>query len=301
MDRVIAKIHKKSSAELWVSLRDFQGQQYVDVREHFLLADDKSWHPTKKGVMVPPDVLPTLIDGVERIEDTMFGTIHTVTRSANTEMRVSVSEYEHHRYAEIRTWYKDVKSQEMKPSNKGVTFNLEKKDDLLEALRDVEDELDKGEAAETGSRNGDAPGLRCDAKSLVQPIASDIPSSLNPVGVERLLDTLGVDVSQDAPRDAAPAPENGDSPSVAESPRQNWEMTLREWRETCLGLLDRFDETHDPAIWDEIVRLGGVNCRSTSFAHKVAFQKALQEGKLVPQQVLTDYSDLRTSQTKTAD
>ena len=48
---------KNNSAEVWVSLRDFQGKQYVDIREHFLLAEDRQWQPTGKGIMILPAVI----------------------------------------------------------------------------------------------------------------------------------------------------------------------------------------------------------------------------------------------------
>ena len=86
---------------------------------------------------------------------------------------------------------------------------------------------------------------------------------------------------------------NGSSAPTAETLRPAWEMSLGDWRETCLGLLDRYNATPDSATWENIVRLGGVNCRFTSFAHKCAVQKALREGKPVPDNVLTDYPGLR--------
>ncbi len=69
MEATVTKLKKNNSAELWVSLRDYQGRQYVDVREHFLLAADRQWHPTAKGMMILPSLLPQVINGVEALCD----------------------------------------------------------------------------------------------------------------------------------------------------------------------------------------------------------------------------------------
>lgn len=68
MEATVTKLKKNNSAELWVSLRDYQGRQYVDVREH-LLAADRQWHPTAKGMMILPSLLPQVINGVEALCD----------------------------------------------------------------------------------------------------------------------------------------------------------------------------------------------------------------------------------------
>jgi hypothetical protein len=88
------------------------------------------------------------------------------------------------------------------------------------------------------------------------------------------------------------ASDNGKSSYVFDS-RQPWEMTVKEWREVCLKLLDQFEISSDHAIENEIIRLGGMNTRNSSFAHKFRVQKALQEGKSIPKHILNDYMDLK--------
>jgi hypothetical protein len=142
MEATVAKLKKNTSAEVWVCLRDYKGRQYVDVREHFLLGDDRQWHPTKKGIMIPPPLLPEVIDGVEALDGvTDVKTIATIRKSARDEIQIAVREYEGNRYGDIRIWYW-AEGGEKKPA-KGVTFKLDMVEGLLEALRSAEEHLDK--------------------------------------------------------------------------------------------------------------------------------------------------------------
>jgi hypothetical protein len=142
MEATVAKLKKNATAEVWVCLRDYQAKQYVDVREYFLLGDDRQWHPTKKGIMIPPPLLAQVIDGVEALGGgTDLKTGVTIRKSARDEIQVAVREFEGNRYAEIRIWYWGENG-EKKPG-KGVTFKLEMLDGLLEALRSAEEHLEE--------------------------------------------------------------------------------------------------------------------------------------------------------------
>lgn len=141
MEALLAKIKKSGGSELWVALREFQGRQYVDVREHFLTSDSRDWHPTKKGVMLDPADLPAVIDGIEEIDGNAHATSKTIPKGEKVELRIGYREFERHHYCEVRTWYLDNKLKEMRPSPKGFTFGLELRDSLLEALREAEDQL----------------------------------------------------------------------------------------------------------------------------------------------------------------
>jgi len=143
MEATVAKIKKNASAEIWVCLRDYQGRQYVDIREHFLAGDDRQWHPTKKGIMVLPKLLPQVIDGLEALENvTDLGTVATVPKSSRDEIQVAYRAFEKSHYGEVRQWYWTGEGGEKKPSPKGVTFRLDLVDVLVEALRTAEDQLE---------------------------------------------------------------------------------------------------------------------------------------------------------------
>jgi hypothetical protein len=141
MEATVTKLKKNSTSEVWVCLRDFQDRQYVDIREHFLLADDHQWHPTSKGIMILPTLLPKIIDGVEALCDvTEVATVLNLKKSDREEIQIGIREFEGKRYAEIRIWYQGEGGAQM--PGKGVTFKLNMIDALLEALRSAEELLE---------------------------------------------------------------------------------------------------------------------------------------------------------------
>ena len=129
MEATITKIKKNNTAEVWVLLKDFQGKQYVDVREHFLLADDRQMHPTTKGIMLLPTFLPQVINGVESLCDvTEVSVVSKFKKSEREEVHIAVREIEGNKYGEIRAWYW-AEGGTQKPG-KGVTFKLDMIDNL---------------------------------------------------------------------------------------------------------------------------------------------------------------------------
>jgi hypothetical protein len=142
MEATVTKLKKNNTAEVWVCLRDFQGKQYVDIREHFLLAEDRQWHPTAKGIMVLPALLSQVIDGLEALCGvTEVTTVAKFKKSNREEIQIAIREYEGNRYGEIRAWYW-AEGGAQKPG-KGVTFKPAIIGALLEALRSAEELLEK--------------------------------------------------------------------------------------------------------------------------------------------------------------
>ena len=98
MEATVAKLEKHSSTELWVCPREYQGKQFVNVREHFLLGDDRQWHPTKKGIMISPDLVPHVINGLETLAGaTDLGRVASIRKSSRDEIQVGVREHESNR------------------------------------------------------------------------------------------------------------------------------------------------------------------------------------------------------------
>lgn len=50
-----------------MSLIEFKGQRYMDIREHFT-SDAGKLTPTKKGVAIPVDKITTIVNLVEQAE-----------------------------------------------------------------------------------------------------------------------------------------------------------------------------------------------------------------------------------------
>jgi Transcriptional Coactivator p15 (PC4) len=88
MEATIAKIRKNATAEIWISLTTFPGRQVVDIREYFLDGEHHQWRPTKKGIMVEPDKLPHLIDGIKLLENVSeLGTVATLPNNLQVGYR----------------------------------------------------------------------------------------------------------------------------------------------------------------------------------------------------------------------
>ena len=59
-DTTIATIEKGQTSDIRVRLATFHGRQYVDVRT-FVVADAVDRVPTRKGIAIPPKLLPQVI------------------------------------------------------------------------------------------------------------------------------------------------------------------------------------------------------------------------------------------------
>lgn len=142
MEVVVAKIKKTKRSEIWICVKDYRNKRYVDLREHFLIDDDNEMHPTKKGLMVPLESLPDLIDGMGKLDGvTEIGTVATVSKSDHEEIQIGLREYQKTQFGDIRIWYWKENSQDRKPTPKGITFKPEIALAIIDALRQAEDSI----------------------------------------------------------------------------------------------------------------------------------------------------------------
>lgn len=63
-ETTIATIERSKTSEIRVRLAEFHDKTYVDIRT-FVVADATERVPTKKGIAVPPPLLPELIAAVQ--------------------------------------------------------------------------------------------------------------------------------------------------------------------------------------------------------------------------------------------
>lgn len=61
---IIASIPKGQTERIEISVNEFKGKKYLDIRTFYTTDDGESWLPTKKGVSVSPDNLEILKDAV---------------------------------------------------------------------------------------------------------------------------------------------------------------------------------------------------------------------------------------------
>ena len=71
MEQII-EIKKIKNNYVQIELREYEGHEYVDVREFYDSQDGKRL-PTKKGITFSPKVLEEVIDGLTMLKDQMNG------------------------------------------------------------------------------------------------------------------------------------------------------------------------------------------------------------------------------------
>lgn len=59
-------IDKREGERIRLGLNEFQGKEYVDIRQ-FYQVEDGEWRPTKKGVTLPTDKWPEFRDAVGKL------------------------------------------------------------------------------------------------------------------------------------------------------------------------------------------------------------------------------------------
>lgn len=51
----LASIERNATEELQISINEYKGKKYVDMRIFYTTDEGDSWNPTKKGVTIAPD------------------------------------------------------------------------------------------------------------------------------------------------------------------------------------------------------------------------------------------------------
>ncbi|TFH38412.1 MAG: hypothetical protein E4G94_12355, partial [ANME-2 cluster archaeon] len=66
-EKIIARIQKNSSKEIWIKSCLYHGETRIDIRTYFLPEDSRDYCPTKKGVVLPNNLYPQLLNGVKKL------------------------------------------------------------------------------------------------------------------------------------------------------------------------------------------------------------------------------------------
>ncbi len=72
MDEFGVPIHviaKNDREQIRISLNEYHGAEYIDIRQFFLVQD--GFRPTKKGVTLRKDLFPELLSGIIQLGDTL--------------------------------------------------------------------------------------------------------------------------------------------------------------------------------------------------------------------------------------
>ncbi|MCR4881719.1 MAG: transcriptional coactivator p15/PC4 family protein [bacterium] len=64
--QVLATVPRSATEEVQISINEYRGKKYLDLRVYYTTDDGLNWSPTKKGVTFSPDRLGELKDAVEK-------------------------------------------------------------------------------------------------------------------------------------------------------------------------------------------------------------------------------------------
>jgi hypothetical protein len=68
-EKVVAKITKNKSQEVWIGANTFKGLNLIFIRTYAVYGDSTEMRPTKDGVSMKADLYPSLLDAVTQLGD----------------------------------------------------------------------------------------------------------------------------------------------------------------------------------------------------------------------------------------
>lgn len=63
--KILATIERSETEQLQISISEYKGRSYLNMRIHYTTDDGNTWLPTKKGVTFTPEQLDILTEAIE--------------------------------------------------------------------------------------------------------------------------------------------------------------------------------------------------------------------------------------------
>ena len=63
--KILATIERSATEQLQISVSEYKGRSYLNMRIFYTTDDGENWIPTKKGVTFSPDQLDLLSEAIE--------------------------------------------------------------------------------------------------------------------------------------------------------------------------------------------------------------------------------------------
>lgn len=63
--KILATIDRSATEQLQISVSEYKGKSYFNLRIYYTTDDGGTWLPTKKGVTFSPEQLDILLDAIE--------------------------------------------------------------------------------------------------------------------------------------------------------------------------------------------------------------------------------------------
>lgn len=64
--QVLTTVPRSATEEIQVSINEYRGKKYLDLRVYYTTDDGLNWNPTKKGVTFSPEKLGDLKAAIEK-------------------------------------------------------------------------------------------------------------------------------------------------------------------------------------------------------------------------------------------
>ena len=68
--RIVYSFQKNATEQVWVSMSEYKGKDYIDLRVYFQ-DDDGEYKPTKKGLALSPHLLPELEAAIMKLKEVL--------------------------------------------------------------------------------------------------------------------------------------------------------------------------------------------------------------------------------------
>ena len=137
-DDPIALFKKNAREAVGVACTEWKGEARVDLRIYVQAIDEDGLVPTKKGVGIPIEIFPQVLEGVRQLGDVMSADrlVARVPRNEKSEIRVGTNTFKGHHLIYVRVFNKENSELEesWKVTNKGVSMRVDLYPKLLEAL-----------------------------------------------------------------------------------------------------------------------------------------------------------------------
>lgn len=63
--KILATIERTDTEQLQISISEYKGKSYLNMRIHYTTDEGNTWLPTKKGVTFTPEQLDVLTEAIE--------------------------------------------------------------------------------------------------------------------------------------------------------------------------------------------------------------------------------------------
>ncbi|MGA1876023.1 MAG: transcriptional coactivator p15/PC4 family protein [bacterium] len=67
-NRIVHCFQKNATEQVWVSMSEYKGKDYIDLRVYFQDGDGE-YKPTKKGLAISPHLLPELEAAIMKLKE----------------------------------------------------------------------------------------------------------------------------------------------------------------------------------------------------------------------------------------